>query len=1528
MHRAVRAAGRVLRVIGIAIVIPIVVGAIALLILTQTRFGHERVRRLAVSGMNDITNGITRIGSVGGNLLTGLTLTDVTITDTAGHPFVSIDTLAARYSLRALLSQQIRLSDVRLVHPRIVLNKPPDGQWNWDRILFPPGGPPDTTLGFGSWITLRTVTMVDGRVIVRAPWTPPDTVAAVRDSVIRDALRGATRTRVAEVPGGYQKIMTFDSVDATLPRVRLADPHASAKLIQFATLRMIAEPFLPPPVLVRNASATILATGDSVWWRDAQVALPASRATISGVYHLASGNYRLRGHADPASLADLRWIYPRFPSRGSGAVDFAIVTHGDTSTEYRLTNTRFAIDSSTLDGDIGFSMDDTLRLFDTRVRFTRIDTRLVEQLVAGLDVPRRGTFSGRATLAGTAADMRVDADVAFDDARSGVSRVLAQGEAGVADSGFRANDLRLRFEPLRTALLATPERPLPVTGRVTGSATLRGSARGGLTVRANLALDDHGAVSRLAGTGRVVLGDTSTWADARLRVTPLALATAGRFAPALGLHGTATGTIQARGTLRDLAIHTDLLLPHGGHFGTSGTLDLASDTLAYDLTTQLRDVAPRAVLSAGPPATLTALATVRGRGIAPATMTAAIAAHVSSSAVDSVPVDSAEVRASIAQGVVTVDTVLVHTGFAVAHASGAFGLVAGASGALSYRVRVDSLSGLQRFLPPDTGEVEPRPARVARAVAEARADSARVAKATEVERAATGAPPPRLVVKPVPGLPLATMAGSLYTAGTVRGNLTNYTVRGRLALVDVLAHGNFVNSGAVEYAVVNGGTPRLAIVAGATLDSVQTGGFALDSATVHLAYQKPEGYIDLAVYQDSARDYRATSTFALQLGADEAYISRMALRFDTTHWSATRPAVITWGTHGIEVNQVDLRSDAGGRISVDGRLPKQGSADLAVDIRGLQIGNVAALLQSNVPANGVLDLTARVTGTQADPVFRGAAAIGHGAYGGVGIPDIHTTFAYANDRLTTHAELLGSGGYQLAVADGELPVDLSLAGHSGPRLPDAPLRFDLRAEDLPLDGLSHLVPTVNNVHGNVVAALSVRGTTQHPHVAGAIGLDGGAFHLVPLGVTLHNMSATLHMEGDTIVVDSLVGTSVGTVRVAGRIDIAKPSQPAFALRMEAAKATLLDNEDGRITMDADIAVRGPFDSVGVTGGARIVNAVYYLPTESASELISLSDSTIYSVIDTSRAAVRDLLPTQSPLLKNLRVNVNLSVSRDTWVRLPQANVEIYSTSPLTIALDRARQALTVEGVLNTDRGDYTFMGRRFLLARGSVTFIGNPVINPLLQLTGEREVQLAGQGEQTITVLVGGTMLNPRVSLGSDAQPPIPQEELLSYLAFGRSSSSLLQTEGSAAFSGSGTASGRLIGQLAAAATRQLAAVALGTLTDEFEASAARSLGADVFNIAPADIPDVVSVNGITGVLRGTQVELGKYLNSRTFVGIQARPTLAPPGASLQYLTPRGLQFEVSFEPRFLLRVPTLSTDQNPRVQGVFGMFLLRDWRF
>ena len=229
-----------------------------------------------------------------------------------------------------------------------------------------------------------------------------------------------------------------------------------------------------------------------------------------------------------------------------------------------------------------------------------------------------------------------------------------------------------------------------------------------------------------------------------------------------------------------------------------------------------------------------------------------------------------------------------------------------------------------------------------------------------------------------------------------------------------------------------------------------------------------------------------------------------------------------------------------------------------------------------------------------------------------------------------------------------------------------------------------------------------------------------------------------------------MGQANGPIRVRGGIGIAELTRPSFDLRLVATNARVLDNDLGRINADANIGIQGPFEAVYVTGTANIRNGVIYAPTSDSKDVINADDPAMFAVVDTSVVADRETLPAQSALLENLRVDVTLNVSRDTWVRSREANVEIYTPErygALTIHVDRGRQALALEGVVNADRGTYEFMGRRFEINRGSATFIGDPEINPLLQITAVHEVTLAGAGALDIEVVIGGTLRSPKLTL-------------------------------------------------------------------------------------------------------------------------------------------------------------------------------------
>ena len=91
---------------------------------------------------------------------------------------------------------------------------------------------------------------------------------------------------------------------------------------------------------------------------------------------------------------------------------------------------------------------------------------------------------------------------------------------------------------------------------------------------------------------------------------------------------------------------------------------------------------------------------------------------------------------------------------------------------------------------PDTGVVRPRPRIAAEAVRTARAEAARLAKQTEVARAVSGAPMPRIQVDTPTAIPRSLIAGNVRASGTISGSIERFNLQGAANATGLVVRGN------------------------------------------------------------------------------------------------------------------------------------------------------------------------------------------------------------------------------------------------------------------------------------------------------------------------------------------------------------------------------------------------------------------------------------------------------------------------------------------------------------------------------------------------------------------------------------------------------------------------------------------------------------------------------------------------------------------------------------------------------------------
>jgi len=1552
---------------GIALGAVVVVAAVALYVVADTPWGHERVRRLALDVLNGAAHGTAKIGGLHGDLLHGVELSDISITDSSGAPFVSARRAAVHYSVADLLHKHLDFHDVVLDHPVVVLTQSASGIWNYARVFPSSGAPSDTSQrGFGSWIAMTNVRVLDGDVTVRMPWRPDSTLTgAARDSAIGAALGPASRMIVVAGPDGYEKTIAVHAVTMRVDSLRLADPDHPVKRAQFASLSADLALFRPPDAIVRDLTGTLYLDGDSLWTPHATVLMPASRISARVAYALASGDLDVWAHAGPVSVADARFADPQLPSDGSLTADVTVAWRGR-SQRYDIRNLAARLETARAAGMIGVTIGDSLILHDTDIRFSGVDTRLIERLQPGLSLPRQGIAAGHAIAAGGPGAMAIDAELAFADRAGGESDVSAKGEIGLDHGGYRARHLVVHLAPLQVALGHIAMSSLPVGGVVMGTATVDGSTTQSVTAHVDLAHREGDAYSHLVADGDVsfasdsagptgdeprtqVVGDHTHRTDslpARLRptrlnvsaaLTPLDLGTIGRFVPEAKLSGAVAGTVRIAGPMRDLEVQAQLAVPDAPDSSglvVSGHLDLASPVLGYDLAATARLLDAHSVSTAAPHTSVTATASARGHGTSPATLHADVAADVRASVFDSVDVDSAHVRATADAGQLHIETVHIQALPTNLDVQGSFGLTAQQSGSLTYRAEARSLAAFERFLPRDTGAVAPRPAVIAEAIARARADSAREADTAEIQRAIAGTAPPPLAVDTPRAVRRDSLGGWAVATGTVTGNIKRFDLTGDLAADSLVAEGNKARRVTATYHW--SGAPSLdsAVAVTVHLDSALLAGFAVSGLDAQVGYRQPNGTVHLSIRETPTRDFAADARFRYTPSETEVLYDSLNLRIDTTLWRATHPASIAWGTAGVRIRNVELDAGRIGRISADGLLATRPGSEggLHAVVQNLDLADLAALAQQDLPVTGMLSLKADMVGDTRHPQLHGTLSVSSATIRERPLPNLFLSYQYDTTLLQARAELApkGAPSAPFAVADVALPIDLGL-GVSGSRFPDRPLRGDMHLDSLPLDLVPLFTNAVRDVGGRVTGVVTVGGTVAKPEPRGTLALDRGSATIVASGTLLRDMSAQVRMTRDSVTIDSLVATTPstkGSLRLAGSLDLTDRAVPVLDITATARNARVLSTrERGRIDLDANLSVAGPTTAPYISGSTSMHNAVIYIPEGDGKNLIDISDATVYYIADTSRADVRHLIPARNFLLATARMDVDVRVIRDTWVRNKDANVEVYTPRPITVHIDPDKHAIVVDGTVSTDRGEYAVLGKRFTINKGEAVFIGTPELNPTLEAQGEYDVPVPGREAIAIQINIGGSLDSLRLTLASDAQPPISQSDLLSYLAFSVPTSGITQQGQSSSSSLSGVqGSGGVVGAAGSFVQNQLAGEAMGVLTDQVKGDLARALGADVLDISTSNnYTDVAQTRSGAAFFQNTQVQFGKYFTPRTFVAIQGS---VAPGAIVIHQFASNFNVQLSGQPLYLLGQPTLSTNPSTPLTGVFGVTLTRTWRF
>jgi autotransporter translocation and assembly factor TamB len=534
--------------------------------------------------------------------------------------------------------------------------------------------------------------------------------------------------------------------------------------------------------------------------------------------------------------------------------------------------------------------------------------------------------------------------------------------------------------------------------------------------------------------------------------------------------------------------------------------------------------------------------------------------------------------------------------------------------------------------------------------------------------------------------------------------------------------------------------------------------------------------LGLSARRDAQADVQLAGTLELDGRTPRGLLlDQLALRLDGAEWQLDQPSAIRFTQEeGVLVQDLSLRRTDGpeGLIAIDGRLPSEGEASLRVQVVEFDLEMVRRLYPAAPAIAGVLNLEALVDGPVGTPEVLITARAENLRVDATTADLVLLNARYTDRMLVVDTATIWLDGVPVAVAQGQIPMSLSLAGLSPQfELLDAgPIQGLAVLDSLPLGLVVAAIPNVSAGEGIVTGEVRMAGTVGSPELSGEAQVIRGALTIDPLRVRYSEIGGRFAFQNNEIRFDSLGMRSGGAVVASGSI---QPSGDGTLVYLTADFRSFraADLEDySRVTLTGRAALSGRFPAPVLSGEIRVDEANVRLPNFGDGSPVELVD------FDVGQLGADTIgTPILGPaFLQQLRVEgLVASFGDNVWVQNNELRAQLTADD---IIVYRDATALRIFGDINTTRGTYRLqigpLTREFDVVTGRIRFLGTPDFNAELDILASYDVRAGGVrdggGVLTVLVQVSGTVESPRIELTSNTQPPLPQSELLSYLVFGR----------------------------------------------------------------------------------------------------------------------------------------------------------------
>jgi len=511
-----------------------------------------------------------------------------------------------------------------------------------------------------------------------------------------------------------------------------------------------------------------------------------------------------------------------------------------------------------------------------------------------------------------------------------------------------------------------------------------------------------------------------------------------------------------------------------------------------------------------------------------------------------------------------------------------------------------------------------------------------------------------------------------------------------------------------------------------------------------------------------------SSELQTHLAIDEktATVRRFEGRIDEYPYKLTHAFNVAYGVDGIQISSATLEVE-GGAITVQGGMDSE-TANFEAEWTTFPVALAEAF--GAPPLRGESGGRIQITGPVAAPNVEVSATVVQFRYALAPpeFPGIELTAHATAAAGTVSAELTADSPDTVgATANLRFPLMLSLA----------PFAFDLPAEGTltgQLEGNTQLaaIPQLMGleehvVNGELTAEFALRGTLTDPLLTGNAIVENGRYENAESGTILEAVYIALRAEGRTLYIERFDATDggAGKIDAAGRITLEPEDGFPLEARLTVAQAHLVRRDDISATASGELELSGSVADMLVVGHVDVGPANIVIPERLPAEELTVVEVTEINdpegpLDETEQAKLEEEL--QEAGGPTIRLNIQLRSDGRVFVRGPGLDSEWRGDLQLGGTAGDPRLA----GSLLVIRGTLSFLGKRFELAESTLTFDADSPPSPYLNVLAVHEAR-----DLVARLRLTGEFSS--LDLDISSEPPLPQDEILAQVLFGRNLSEI-----------------------------------------------------------------------------------------------------------------------------------------------------------